>query len=81
MIIAISTSGNSQNVIRGVEMAKAMGILTVGFTGGTGGKLATLVDDCFIVPSKDTPRIQETHITLGHVICELVEERLAKTKK
>jgi D-sedoheptulose 7-phosphate isomerase len=80
MAIAISTSGNSANVIRGVEMAKSMGLITVGFTGGNGGKLAPIADVAFIVPSKVTPRIQETHITLGHVICELVEERLCKPK-
>lgn len=74
--IAISTSGNSLNVLRAVEAAKQKGITTIGFTGGTGGKLVNLVDYAFLVPSKNTARIQETHITLGHVICELVEERL-----
>lgn len=74
--IAISTSGNSPNVLRAVEAAKQKRIMTIGFTGGTGGKLVTLVDHAFVVPSKNTARIQETHITLGHVICELVEERL-----
>ena len=74
--IAISTSGNSPNVLRAVEAAKQKGITTVGFTGGTGGKLVNLVDHAFVVPSKNTARIQETHITLGHIICELVEEHL-----
>ncbi len=74
--IAISTSGNSPNVLRAVEAAKQKGITTIGFTGGTGGKLVNLVDHAFVVPSKNTARIQETHITLGHIICELVEERL-----
>jgi len=74
--IAISTSGNSPNVLRAVEAAKQKGLTTIGFTGGTGGKLVNLVDYAFLVPSKNTARIQETHITLGHVICELVEERL-----
>ncbi|HXN07641.1 MAG TPA: SIS domain-containing protein [Nitrospiria bacterium] len=73
---AITTSGNSANVVRGVQAAKEKGIQTIGFTGGTGGKLVPLVDMAFIVPSKNTARIQETHITLGHVICELVDELL-----
>ncbi len=74
--IAISTSGNSLNVIRGVEAAHDRGVVTVGWTGATGGKLADLVDYCFHVPSSVTARIQECHITLGHVLCELIEERL-----
>ena len=74
--IAISTSGNSLNVIRGVEAAHDRGLVTIGWTGGTGGKLADLVDYCFSVPSSVTARIQECHITLGHVLCELIEERL-----
>jgi D-sedoheptulose 7-phosphate isomerase len=73
---AISTSGNSPNVLRGVEVAKQKGITTIGFTGGTGGKLVNFVDHVFLVPSKNTARIQETHITLGHIICELVEDHL-----
>lgn len=74
--IAISTSGNSSNVIKGVKVSRCLGIKTVALTGGDGGKLAALSDYAFIVPSSDTPRIQETHITLGHVICELVEEEI-----
>lgn len=74
--IAISTSGNSTNVLKGVEAAKACGLITVGWTGGTGGKLAGLVDHSFVVPSAVTARIQESHITLGHVLCELIEEQL-----
>lgn len=78
--IAISTSGNSPNVVKGVEAARETGLITVGWTGGNGGKLAGLVDHCFIVPSTVTARIQESHITLGHVLCELIEEGLfAKT--
>jgi len=72
--IAISTSGNSPNVLRGVEAAREIGLTTVGWTGGKGGKLASLVDHSFIVPSTVTARIQESHITLGHVLCELIEE-------
>ncbi len=74
--IAISTSGNSPNILKGVEAAKACGLITVGWTGGTGGKLAGMVDHPFIVPSAVTARIQESHITLGHVLCELIEEQL-----
>src|SRR5574339_499996 len=69
--IAISTSGNSPNVLKGVEAAKAVGLTTVAWTGGTGGKVAALVDFAFIVPSTITARIQESHMTLGHVLCEL----------
>jgi D-sedoheptulose 7-phosphate isomerase len=74
--IAISTSGNSPNVLKGVEAARDCGLITIGWTGGTGGKLADLVDYPFIVPSTVTARIQESHITLGHVLCELIEEQL-----
>jgi D-sedoheptulose 7-phosphate isomerase len=74
--IAISTSGNSPNVLRGVTAAKEAGLTTVGWTGGAGGKLAGLVDQAFVVPSTVTARIQETHITLGHVLCELIDEQL-----
>src|SRR3990170_7953003 len=76
VVIAISTSGNSPNVIAAVETARKMGNTTIGLTRGSGGKLASLVDYAFIVPSKATPRIQEVHITLGHVICQVVEDAL-----
>ena len=74
--IAISTSGNSPNVLKGVEAAKAAGLTTVGWTGGSGGKLAGMVDYAFVVPSTLTARIQESHITLGHVLCELIEDHV-----
>jgi len=74
--IAISTSGNSANVLKGVEAARTIGMTTIAWTGGSGGKLAAMVDHPFVVPSKVTARIQETHITLGHVLCELIEEQL-----
>ena len=74
--IAISTSGNSPNVLKGVEAAKACGLTTIGWTGHKGGKLAGLVDHAFVVPSTVTARIQESHMTLGHVLCELIEENL-----
>ncbi len=77
--IAISTSGNSPNVLKGIAAARECGMITVAWTGGTGGKLAGLVDHPFIVPSTVTARIQESHITLGHVLCELVEETLLGT--
>lgn len=73
--IAISTSGNSANVLNGVKAARECGLVTIGWTGGTGGTLASLVDHCFIVPSTVTARIQESHITLGHVLCELIDEQ------
>jgi D-sedoheptulose 7-phosphate isomerase len=76
VVIGISTSGNSPNVIKAVDTAKKHGMKTVIFTGGTGGKLANTSDYTFIVPSKHTPHIQETHITLGHIICQMVDEEL-----
>lgn len=77
--IGISTSGNSPNVLKGVAAARECGLITIAWTGGTGGKLAGLVDHPFVVPSTVTARIQESHITLGHVLCELVEETLLGT--
>ncbi len=74
--IGISTSGNSPNVLRGIAAARECGLTTVAWTGGTGGKLAGLADYSFIVPSTLTSRIQESHITLGHVLCELIEDHL-----
>lgn len=73
--IGLSTSGRSVNVLRGIEAAKQLGLLTVGFT-GEGGKLAEVVELPFVVPSRSTPRIQEVHIMLGHALCELVEQAL-----
>jgi D-sedoheptulose 7-phosphate isomerase len=76
VVIGISTSGNSPNVIKAIETAKKNGMKTVVLTGGSGGKLAAMADLAFIVATKHTPRIQETHITLGHAICQLVDEEL-----
>jgi D-sedoheptulose 7-phosphate isomerase len=76
VVIGISTSGNSPNVVKAVEVAKKNGMKTVILTGGSGGKLADMADYTFIVPTKHTPRIQETHITLGHTICQMVDEEL-----
>jgi len=76
VVIGISTSGNSLNVIKAIEVAKKNGMKTVVLTGGTGGKLANMADFTLTVPTKHTPRIQETHITLGHTICQMVDEEL-----
>ena len=74
--IAISTSGGSKNIIKAIEAAKKKGLRTVIFTGQKGEKLAAKCDCAFVVPSDDTPHIQETHIVLGHVLCQMVEEIL-----
>jgi len=76
VVIAISTSGNSPNVIKAVEIAKKKKLKTIAFTGAKGDRLASKTDYAFAVPSTNTPRIQETHITLGHVLCQMVEEIL-----
>ncbi len=75
--IGISTSGDSTNVIEAIKVAKTKGARTIGLTGGSGGKLAEVADLVLIVPSDSTPRIQEAHITIGHILCELVEKELA----
>ena len=74
-LFGISTSGNSTNIIKAFEVAREKGIITVGFTGDTGGKMKSLSDHLLNVPSTNTPRIQESHIMLGHIICQLVEEQ------
>ena len=74
ILFAISTSGNSKNVVLAVEAAKAMGVKTIGITGSKGGKLKELCDICINVPSDHTPRIQEMHIAVGHMICEIIDE-------
>jgi len=76
VLIAISTSGNSPNILRAVETARDAGMMVIGLTGETGGKMRLLCDVCLCAPSQRTARIQEMHITIGHTICELVEERL-----
>ena len=73
-----STSGDSPNVIRGAQAAKARAVTVVGFLGHSGGRLKDLTDVVLIVPSDDTARIQEIHLAIEHLICEMVEERLAK---
>lgn len=76
IIVVISTSGESQNVIKAVMRAKQLGLKTVGFLGKKGGKLKGLVDISLLIPTENTPRIQEMHILAGHIICEIVEEEL-----
>jgi D-sedoheptulose 7-phosphate isomerase len=76
IIIGLSTSGNSGNILKAFEQARTMGITTIAFTGEGGGKMKDLSDILMNVPSNDTPRIQECHITVGHIICQLVEEAL-----
>ena len=76
VIVGLSTSGNSANITLALQTAREIGMKTVGLTGEGGGKMKDLCDFLIAVPSKDTPRIQESHITIGHIICQLVEERL-----
>jgi D-sedoheptulose 7-phosphate isomerase len=76
VLIGLSTSGNSPNIVKAFEVAKSKGIITVGFTGSSGGKLAPISNFLLNVPSDITPRIQESHILLGHIICELVEAEI-----
>jgi D-sedoheptulose 7-phosphate isomerase len=80
VLIGLSTSGNSGNVVKAFEEARALGITTVGFTGETGGKMKAVSDILINIPSTDTPRIQECHMLLGHTICELVEMALYPKK-
>jgi D-sedoheptulose 7-phosphate isomerase len=74
--IGISTSGNSPSVVEALEMARSKKLFTIGFTGETGGKMVGKADVLFRVPTRMTPRIQETHIVLGHILCELIDREL-----
>jgi len=76
MFIGISTSGNSANVIEALKECRYKGIVTVGLTGEKGGKMAEMCDFCIKVPSIETPRVQEAHILIGHIICAVVEEAI-----
>lgn len=76
VLIGISTSGNSENILRALQVAKNKGLVTVAMTGESGGKMKDVVDFLLNVPSTDTPRIQEAHILLGHIFCQIVEEDL-----
>jgi D-sedoheptulose 7-phosphate isomerase len=78
ILLAISTSGNSANILRAMEVARKHKVGVIGLTGESGGKMQSACDLCLRVPSKSTARVQEMHITIGHAICELLEERLAK---
>ncbi len=74
VLVGLSTSGNSKNIIKAFEVAKEKGMHTIAFTGSTGGKLKDIADYLINIPSDDTPRIQESHILIGHIMCQLVEE-------
>ena len=76
ILIGISTSGNSTNVVNAIKKAKGIGMITIGFTGDKVGEMDQLCDIMIKVPSSDTPRIQESHILIGHIICQLIEEKL-----
>ncbi len=76
VLIGLSTSGNSPNIVKAFQAAKERKVITIGFTGASGGKMKDISDHLFNVPSTDTPRIQESHIMVAHIICELVEEKL-----
>ena len=76
VLIGLSTSGNSKNIINAYHVAKELGVTVISLTGETGGQMKELSDYLLNVPSNDTPRIQESHILLGHIICELVEAAL-----
>lgn len=76
VVVGISTSGNSKNVIKAFEIAKQKGMIIIAMTGEGGGKMGQMADVLLAVPSKDTPRIQECHIMIGHIVCEMVEKAL-----
>jgi D-sedoheptulose 7-phosphate isomerase len=76
VLVVLSTSGNSSNIIEGIKEARKTGIITIGLTGRSGGKMPPLCDICLNVPSDDTPRIQEAHILIGHILCSIIENSL-----
>lgn len=76
VLVGLSTSGNSSNIVKAFESARNMGVVTVGFTGVTGGVMKGLSDYLINIPATDTPRIQESHIMLGHIVCQLAEEKM-----
>ena len=78
VVVGLSTSGNSENVVRALDVANKAGAVTIGFTGGNGGKIAKIAKLNFIAPSDVTMHIQEMHISVGHILCDLVEEEMAK---
>ena len=76
ILVGISTSGNSLNVVKALKKANELGLTTIGFTGSRGGEMNSICDIMIKVPSDDTPRIQEVHILVGHIICQLIEEEM-----
>jgi D-sedoheptulose 7-phosphate isomerase len=76
VLVGITTSGNSKNILAAMEMARKQGMITIGMTGQLGGKMNDCCDIMLRVPSSDTPRIQESHILIGHIICQLIEETI-----
>ncbi len=78
VLVGLSTSGNSPNILKALKTAKKKEMITIGFTGKSGGEMRTLCDHLINIPSTDTPRIQESHIMVGHIICQLVEEKYFK---
>lgn len=80
VLVGLSTSGNSTNIIKAIETARKQQMITIGFTGESGGKMRSLSDHLINIPSNDTPRIQESHIMVGHIICQLVEEKYFSSK-
>jgi len=81
VVLGISTSGKAKNVALGIKQAKKMGIKTVALSGGDGGDIVKLADVSLLVPSKVTARIQEAHITIAHIICEMIEQELCQEQK
>ena len=80
VFVGLSTSGNSKNIVEALNISRAKGLKTIGLTGESGGKMENLCDIIIKVPSKDTPRVQESHIMIGHIICEIVEGELFGNK-
>lgn len=78
ILFGLSTSGNSPNIIKALETANSLEMITIGFTGASGGKMKSICDFLINIPSSDTPRIQESHILAGHIICEIIESKLFK---
>lgn len=78
VLVGLSTSGNAANVLEAMEAARTIGACRIGFTGGDGGKLKSAVELCLVVPSEKTWRIQEAHITVGHILCDLVEKAVCE---
>lgn len=79
--VGLSTSGSSPNVLAGLRKAKELGLITIGLTGGSGGKMAAACDLCLVVPSPVTARIQEAHLAIGHIVCGLIEQALFPKKR